>query len=139
MFDKLFSRLKGYLLAWSRAQGLRAIFLCGPCCPWIELPGDIAMTDTPESADLMIVAGPINKKRMSVLRQFYDRMAKPRWVIAFGACAAGNGAEDGALPVDVYVPGCPPEPGQIAEAMRSLRRVIMTRRGLKEDDVQGSD
>ncbi len=125
MFDKLFSRLKGYLFAWFRARGLRAIFLCGPCCPWVELPDDIATTEIPESADLMIVAGPMGGKRLSALRRLYDRMARPRWVIAFGACAAGKDAGGGSIPVDVYVPGCPPEQGQIAEAMKELKRLIM--------------
>lgn len=84
------------------------------------------------SADLLIVAGSITRRQVPILRALYERLLAPRWVMAWGACAISGGAYQNyatvsglsrVLPVDVHVAGCPPEPADLLEALRALRRV----------------
>src|ERR1700734_259282 len=86
-------------------------------------------SNTPRQADLMIVAGRVSQKMAPVLRQVYDQMSAPKWVIAMGACASSGGmfnnyailqSVDKIVPVDVYVPGCPPRPEQLMEGIIRL-------------------
>jgi len=89
---------------------------------------------SPRQADLMIVAGRVSQKMAPVLRQIYDQMPEPKWVIAMGACASsGNGifnnyaivqGVDEVVPVDVYVPGCPPRPESLIYGILQLQRKI---------------
>ena len=88
---------------------------------------------SPRQADLMVVAGRLNQKMAPVLRQIYDQMPGPKWVISMGACASSGGmfnnyaivqGVDHIVPVDVYIPGCPPRPEQLIDGILELHAKI---------------
>lgn len=88
---------------------------------------------SPRQADLLMVMGTIAKKMGPVLRQVYEQMAEPKWVMAVGACASSGGifdtysvlqGIDKVIPVDVYVPGCPPRPEQIIEGLMKVQDLV---------------
>lgn len=88
---------------------------------------------SPRQADLLMVMGTIAKKMGPVLKQTYIQMAEPRWVIAVGACASSGGifdtysvlqGIDKVVPVDVYVPGCPPRPEQIIDGVMKIQELV---------------
>jgi NADH-quinone oxidoreductase subunit B len=88
---------------------------------------------SPRQADLMIVAGRVSNKMAPVLRQIYDQMAAPKWVLAMGACASSGGmfnnyaivqGVDHVVPVDIYLPGCPPRPEMLMDAILKLHTSI---------------
>jgi NADH-quinone oxidoreductase subunit B len=88
---------------------------------------------SPRQADLMIVSGRVSKKMAPVLRRIYDQMPSPKWVIAMGACASCGGVfnnyaivqgVDKIVPVDVYIPGCPPRPEQLIYGILRLHKKI---------------
>jgi len=97
------------------------------------------MSFSPRQADMLMVMGTISKKIAPVLRQIYEQMAEPKWVIAVGACASSGGifdtysvlqGIDKVIPVDVYVPGCPPRPEQILDGILKLQEIV------KHEDVR---
>ena len=100
---------------------------------------------SPRQADLMIVAGRVSQKMAPVLKQIYDQMPEPKWVIAMGACAScGNGifnnyaivqGVDEVVPVDVYVPGCPPRPESLIYGILQLQKKIKQAGRIMEDEV----
>jgi NADH-quinone oxidoreductase subunit B len=88
---------------------------------------------TPRQADLMIVAGRVSQKMAPVLRQVYDQMSEPKWVISMGVCSSSGGmfnnyaivqGVDHVVPVDVYLPGCPPRPEMLLHAIITLHEQI---------------
>ncbi|WP_457025137.1 NuoB/complex I 20 kDa subunit family protein [Geodermatophilus sp. SYSU D01119] len=88
---------------------------------------------SPRQADLMIVAGRVSQKMAPVLRQIYDQMPEPRWVLAMGVCASSGGmfnnyavvqGVDHVVPVDMYLPGCPPRPEMLMDAILKLHHKI---------------
>ncbi|WP_153347841.1 NuoB/complex I 20 kDa subunit family protein [Nocardia aurantia] len=92
-----------------------------------------AFRASPRQADLMIVAGRVSQKMAPVLRQVYDQMTEPKWVLAMGVCASSGGmfnnyaivqGVDHVVPVDIYLPGCPPRPEMLLHAILKLHEKI---------------
>ena len=130
---------------WSRSRSIWPFMYALACCgfemiaaasaPQYDLSrfGSELFRASPRQADLMIVAGRVSIKMGPVLRQIYDQMPEPKWVIAMGACASCAGmfnnyaivqSVDKIVPVDIYVPGCPPRPEALIDAVIKLQRKI---------------
>src|SRR5499425_3901936 len=102
-------------------------------------------SNTPRQADLMIVAGRVSQKMGPVLRQIYDQMADPKWVISMGVCASSGGmfnnyaivqGVDHIVPVDIYLPGCPPRPEMLLHAILTLHaKIAEMPLGVHRDEV----
>lgn len=132
------------VIAWGRYSSIWPALFGLACCA-IEMMGtgaaryDMArfgaeaFRASPRQADLMIVAGRVSQKMGPVLRQIYDQMPEPKWVISMGACASCGGifnnyaiiqGVDKVVPVDVYIPGCPPRPEGLLDAVVKLQKKI---------------
>ena len=95
--------------------------------------GFVFFRPSPRQSDLMIVAGRVTIKMMPILQHIYQQMTEPKWVISMGACASTGGVFDAYatiqgidqfMPVDVYVPGCPPRPETLIEGIMAIQRII---------------
>lgn len=95
--------------------------------------GAEAIRFSPRQSDLLIVSGRISIKMMPVLKKIYDQMPDPKWVISMGACASTGGVfdtytlvqgVDGFIPVDIYLPGCPPRPEDLIDAVIQIQRIV---------------
>jgi NADH-quinone oxidoreductase subunit B len=132
------------LVSWSRARSSWPAAFGLACCA-IEMMAtggshyDISrfgmevFRASPRQADVMIVAGRVSQKMAPVLRQIYDQMMEPKWVISMGVCASSGGmfnnyaivqGVDQVVPVDVYAPGCPPTPETLIHAIETLHGLI---------------
>ena len=111
--------------------GIEFMATMGPNYDLARFGGE-RMSFSPRQADVLMVCGTISKKLAPVLKQVYTQMAEPKWVIAVGACASSGGifdtysvlqGIDKIIPVDVYVPGCPPRPEQIIEGVMQVQEL----------------
>lgn len=141
---------------WSRKNSLWPLPFATACCG-IELMAtgasrfDLArfgaevMRFSPRQSDLLVCAGRVAIKMMPVLQRIYKQMCEPKWVISMGACASTGGVfdtyavvqgVDQFLPVDVYVPGCPPRPETLIEGIMAIQRIV-EREGVKPSAERG--
>ncbi len=127
----------------ARANSLWPLPFATSCCgiefmatmaPTYDLArfGAERLSFSPRQADLLMVMGTIAKKMGPVLREVYEQMAEPRWVLSMGACASSGGifdtysvlqGIDRIIPVDIYVPGCPPRPEQVIDGIMQIRKL----------------
>ncbi len=140
-----------FFLNWARRSSLWTM-LCFPACCAMEFMSATAsrfdlsrfgmeiLRASPRQADLMITAGTLTWKMAPQIKRIYDQMAEPKWVIAMGACAITGGTfaqsysvvpgYNHLIPVDVYVPGCPPRPEALIHAIQMLQDKIAKRKNL---------
>jgi NADH-quinone oxidoreductase subunit B len=142
--DNVLTTTLGKLVGWGRANSVWPAQFGLACCaiemmhtvgPRMDFArfGSEAMRASPRQSDLMIVSGRVSQKMAPVLRLIYEQMPEPKWVISMGACASTGGVfnnyailqgVDKVVPVDVYVPGCPPRPEDLVNSLMILQEKI---------------
>jgi NADH-quinone oxidoreductase subunit B len=135
-------------VGWARKYSLFPYPFATACCameymslsmsPYdIDRFGALLPRFSPRQADLLMVIGTVNHKLSPVLKRVYEQMSEPKWVMAFGACAASGGFYDNyatvqgidrIIPVDVYVPGCPPRPEAVLDGLMELQGKIASQK-----------
>src|SRR5688500_1243801 len=131
-------------LGWARKYSLFTYPFATACCGMEYMSVAASRYDiarfgaefprfSPRQADLLMVVGTINLKQAPILKRVYEQMCEPKWVVAFGVCASSGGFYDNysvlqgidrIIPVDVYIPGCPPRPEQVLDGLRLLQNKI---------------
>ena len=132
------------VVGWARKNSLWPMPFGTACCA-IELMATLAsrfdlarfgaeaIRFSPRQSDLLIVSGRVSIKMMPVLKKIYDQMPEPKWVISMGACASSGGVfntytlvqgVDQYIPVDVYIPGCPPRPENVIQALMKIQEKV---------------
>ena len=145
------------VLAWGRKNSLWPLPFGTACCAIefmavVASPFDLSrfgaevVRFSPRQSDLLIVAGTVSYKQAVILRRIYGQMAEPKWVIAMGACASAGAFYDNyctvqgidqVVPVDIYIPGCPPRPEAVLHAVTELQRKIDEGVPPKSQQVKG--
>jgi NADH-quinone oxidoreductase subunit B len=135
-------------IGWARKFSLFNYPFVTACCGMEYMAVSSAHYDTdrfgaalprfsPRQADLLMVVGTIVHKQAPILRRIYEQMAEPKWVVSFGACATSGGfyrnyavaqGIDNIIPVDVYIPGCPPRPETVLDALLMLQEKIQNQK-----------
>jgi NADH-quinone oxidoreductase subunit B len=138
-----------WIIAWGRKSSLWPLTFGLACCAIEMISTFMARHDldrfgivpwpSPRQSDVMIVSGTVTKKMAPAVKLLYEQMPSPKWVISMGACATNGGpytrydrvlqGVDKIIPVDVYVPGCPPRPEALMDAFLALQKKIMEERG----------
>lgn len=145
-FDKnVFTTSLDFLFNWGRRSSLWWLQFGLACCAIEMISASMARFDfserfgmlfrsSPRAADLMIVAGTVTKKMAPIVRTLYDQMSEPKWVLSMGSCANVGGpydtyavvqGVDQVIPVDVYVPGCPPTPESLYYGILQLQNKVI--------------
>lgn len=147
----LMDHLKGMVskgLGWARKYSLFTYPFATACCGMEYMSVAASRYDiarfgaefprfSPRQADLLMVVGTINMKQAPILKRVYEQMCEPKWVVSFGVCASSGGFYDNyavlqgidrILPVDVYIPGCPPRPEQVLDGLMLLQDKIAAER-----------
>jgi NADH-quinone oxidoreductase subunit B len=156
-YNFLTARLED-LVRWARRNSVFPATFGLACCAMEMMATGAAHYDlarfgmevfraSPRQADLMIVAGRVSQKMAPVLRQVYDQMVEPKWVVSMGVCASTGGmfnnyalvqGVDQIVPVDVYVPGCPPGPETLMHGILTLHEQIRTGELLRRGNGRGA-
>jgi len=139
-----FTTKKDELVGWARKFSIFPYPFVTACCgmEFMSVSSTIYDTDrfgaalprfTPRQSDLLMVVGTVSHKQAPVLKRIYEQMCEPKWVMAFGVCATSGGFYDNyavlqgidkIIPVDIYVPGCPPRPEMVIDAIMKLQERI---------------
>ncbi|MCI5826027.1 MAG: NADH-quinone oxidoreductase subunit B [Arcanobacterium sp.] len=143
------------ILGWAKARSPWPVTMGLACCA-IEMMafgavrfdasriGMEVFRSSPRQSDIMIVSGRVSQKMAPVVRNIYDEMMEPKWVISMGACACTGGifnnyalvqGIDHVVPVDIYLPGCPPRPEMLINAIFEMRNQLMEKQPIGQDRI----